>query len=220
MTLAGATPTDSSSDVSSWRHIGEPVAVAARFGTRGPLCAAPLEPDSAGGPGMPPDAADASVALVGVVSHALCSPYDAAVDTLPADAAEQYHWEHWEPEPAISLFTLLNTSGTGVLTSLELKPFAVFTGLTDSDSDWEKTFCNTCRFLGCPGSGLYCLDFARLLGVPDLACYCASVADLSARLEVMRVHLSSRVGGVVPLLSPVPVAPSPLVFQHHNALLA
>jgi hypothetical protein len=115
---------------------------------------------------------------------------------------------------------LLNASGSGVLTSLEFHPFATFTRLTSPGVHWEVTYGNTWRWLGSREAGLSCHAFAFLLGVPELGCYCASVAEVEALLGAIRDHISSRVGGVYPLLAPLPVAPTPLIFQPHNALLA
>jgi hypothetical protein len=127
--------------------------------------------------------------------------------------------------PAVrSLFSLLNTSGSGMLTSFELLPFATFTRITSPDVHWEETYRNTWKWLGNQEAGLSCHAFAFLLRMSELGCYCANEAVVEALLDAFRIslreHPSSRVGEVYPLLAPMPIAPTPLIFQPHNALLA
>jgi hypothetical protein len=127
----------------------------------------------------------------------------------------------WVPEPAVlSLFSLLNASGTGVLSSIEFHPFATFTRITRPGVHWDETYDNTWRWLDSREAGLSCHAFAFLLRIPELGCFCASMADVRALQSAIQVQISSGVGGVFPLLAPMPVAHTPLIFQPHNALLA
>jgi hypothetical protein len=120
----------------------------------------------------------------------------------------------------LSLFSLLNTSGTRVLSGIEFHPFATFTRLTRPGVHWDETYDNTRRWLGSLTAGISCHAFAFLLGIPELGCFCASAADVMALQSAIQVQISSGVGGALPLLAPQPVTPTPLSFQHHNASYA
>jgi hypothetical protein len=118
----------------------------------------------------------------------------------------------------LSLYSLLKVGGTDVLSSIEFHPFATFTRLTRPGVHWDETYDNTRRWLGSMSAGISCHAFSFLLGIPELGCYCATAADVVALQSAFQVQNSSGVGGAsLPLLAPQPVAPTPLIFQHHNA---
>ena len=164
---------------------------------------------------------DAAIAGLGASSQAVQS---GSVVVAPlwlstTAIADQVAQAILDSEPMLpSMFTVLNTSRYGVLISPELRPLADLTGLIGSDAVWVQTFCVLCQSLGCAGAGINCSVFARMLRDPTRPCYCPSTDALLALLQAMRAHFSSRVGGVVPHVTPVLVAQAtPLFFQRHPA---